>query len=524
MSVTPYYRQTNRSILRADPLEALLANAALLLDAQGCALDLVPQRGAPEGLILGWGMPLSDARQLVRWLRGRLDREARGDPVVLMVPAEQWPPSVARLGAPNDGEAVALRLADGVGSMGWLMGIGISGMTARSALAIPRQRAAILGQLTAQARAQLELRALREQRDQLESIFRFSGDGILTVDADLRITACNPALEQLLSWRAKDMQGRFYYDILRPEDPQGEPLGLARCPLVEAFATGSPVVAREMVIRSRDGQRIHVAVTTAAVYSDEGQVMSGVMNVRDVSRQHAQEVLTSNVVSVVSHELQTPIAIIKGYASTLSRPEAMRDEEGLRRRLGAIEEEADRLSHMVSNLLYASRIQAGGLAMEPAPLDVGVVLKSCVRRFRARGIRHTLRLRCPANLPLVMADRERIEEVVANLLDNAAKYAPQSRAISIEGHFTGEAVIVSVTDTGPGIPLRDQAHVFDRFRRLGDNADAQTGGAGLGLYICQAIVHAHGGQIWVESEVGRGSTFSFSLPRMEKAAVPMVIG
>src|SRR6185437_12064627 len=224
------------------------------------------------------------------------------------------------------------------------------------------------------------------------------------------------------------------------------------------------------------------------------------------------------------HELQTPIAIIKGYASTLSRPEAMRDAEGLRKRLGAIEEEADRLSHMVSNLLYASRIQAGGLAMEPGPLDVSVVLKSCVRRFRARGLRHTLRLRCPANLPLVLADRERIEEVVANLLDNAAKYAPQSRAISVEGHFTGEAVIVSVSDTGPGIPLREQARVFDRFQRLDGDLSPQASGAGLGLYICQAIVRAHNGQIWVESEVGRGSTFSFSLPRMEKAVVPMVMG
>jgi PAS domain S-box-containing protein len=509
---------------RVDPFDALLAHATLMIDSQGCVLDLAPQRGAPEGIILGWGMPQSDARQFVHWLRGKLDREARGPYAIVPVPAEQWPTSLARLGAPNDGEAVAIHLADGNGSLGWMACVGITGMASRLPLASPRQRAAFIGQLVAQVRATLEARALREQRDQLDSVFRFSGDGILTVDATLRITSCNPALESLIDRRAGEMLGRFYYDVLRTEDLQGEPLGLARCPLLEAFATGTPVVAREIAIHARDGQRLNVAVTAAAVYSDEGQVASGVLNVRDVSHQHAQEVLASNVVSVVSHELQTPIAIIKGYASTLGRPEAMRDPVALRQRLGAIEEEADRLSHMVSNLLYASRIQAGGLSMDPAPLDVGEVLASCVRRFRARGVRHELRLRCPDNLPLVLADRERIEEVVANLLDNAIKYAPQSRSIRIQGHFTGEAMIVSIRDNGPGIPLREQARVFDRFERIDGDLTRRASGAGLGLYICQAIVRAHGGQIWVESEVGVGSTFSFSLPRMERAAVPMVIG
>lgn len=251
--------------------------------------------------------------------------------------------------------------------------------------------------------------------------------------------------------------------------------------------------------------------------------MSGVLNVRDISRRHEQEVLSTTIVSIVSHELQTPIAIIKGYASTLSRPDATWSGEALRQRLTAIEEEADRLSHMVANLLYASRIQAGGLAMDPAPLDVGEVLASTVRRFRARGVRHNLRLRVSQNLPLVLADRERIEEVAANLIDNAVKYSPAMTTIVIEGRFTGEQVIVSVSDRGAGIALRDQERVFDRFQRAEGDLTRNTAGAGLGLYICQAIVQAHGGQIWVESELGHGSIFAFSLPRIERAQVPMVV-
>jgi PAS domain S-box-containing protein len=344
---------------------------------------------------------------------------------------------------------------------------------------------------------------------------------MLTIGSDLRITGANPALERLIGWQATEIQGRFYYDVLRMEDARGEPLGLARCPLLESFASAAPVVDREIVVRARDGQRLHVAVTASAVRSENGLVTSGILSMRDLHQHHAQEALASTVISVVSHELQTPIAIIKGYASTLSRPEAMRDPHGLQQRLLAIEEEADRLSHMVKNLLYASRIQAGALAIDPAPLEIGEVLHHAVRRFQARGVAHEIRLQM-TELPLVWADRGRIEEVVANLLENALKYSPSSRAIMLVGHATATDVIIRVVDGGAGIPLHEQSRVFTRFERLDDSSARQAGGAGLGLYICQALVRAHGGEIWLESDVGHGATFSFNLPRLEPAGMLMV--
>ncbi len=213
-------------------------------------------------------------------------------------------------------------------------------------------------------RQQQEVTRLRQENRQLSSILHFSGDGIVTVDEQLRITGFNPAMEQMTAWRTHEALGRFYYDVLRPHDFQRTPLGYNRDPLVHAIATGRAVTDQEMILLARDGQQVYVSVTAAAVRSPQGQPISGVLNVRDITRSREAEELRSTFVSVISHELQTPIAIIKGYASTLAREDAHWDAETVRERLEAIEEEADRLNHLVQNILYASRIQAGGLKME----------------------------------------------------------------------------------------------------------------------------------------------------------------
>jgi len=251
--------------------------------------------------------------------------------------------------------------------------------------------------------------------------------------------------------------------------------------------------------------------------------MNGILNIRDITREREQEEQRSTFISVISHELQTPIAIIKGYASTLARTDAMLDSEALHLRLLAVEEEADRLNKLVGNLLYASRIQAGGLQMEITPLELPPLIEGVVRRLQAKSPDISVTLDIPPNLPTVMADRDRIEEVLQNLLDNAIKYSPQRRVVTVTSRATGDEVIVSVSDTGIGISLRDQEEIFTRFRRIGNQLTRTTPGTGLGLYICHAIVEAHGGHIWVESALHEGSTFSFSLPRVEKARLPMVV-
>jgi PAS domain S-box-containing protein len=379
-----------------------------------------------------------------------------------------------------------------------------------------------IAQLAAGLRGALKAQALVKEQGRLAAIFKYSADGILTVDNALRIIDFNPAMELLTGWRENEVLGRFYYEVLRPRDLQGNEVGLQESPLLQALA-GNTVANREMFISARDGQLFPVRVTASWVRSARGEPMNGILNVRDITREREEEEQRSTFISVISHELQTPIAIIKGYASTLTRPDAAFEPASVHTRLLAIEEEADRLNKLVGNLLYASRIQAGGLQMEIVPLDLANLIEGVVRRLQAKAPDVTINLDIPSNLPTVMADRDRIEEVLQNLLDNAIKYSPRERVLWLSCRATGDEVIVSVTDQGMGISLRDQEQIFERFRRGRDSSTYSLPGAGLGLYICRVIVEAHGGHIWVESTLHQGSKFSFSLPRVEKAQLPMVV-
>lgn len=385
-----------------------------------------------------------------------------------------------------------------------------------------------IAHLAAGIRSAIKAQLLLKEQNRLSAIVRQSAEGILTVDTALRIVDFNPAMERLTGWLESEVLGRYYYEVLLPQDRQGKALGAQDSLILQAFASRENV-QRELTIAARDGQRFDVFVTASSVRSSKDEAIGGILTVRDISREREEEERRSTFISVISHELQTPIAIIKGYASTLALlaqandPDARLDPEMLRSRLQAVEEEADHLNKLVGNLLYASRIQAGGLHMDIMPLDLSSLVQKVALRLRVKNPDVTVRLDLAPNLPAVMADRDRIEEVLQNLLDNAVKYSPKQRVITVAAHVTSDEVIVSVSDMGMGIALRDQEQIFERFQRVGGNQARSTQGAGLGLYICRAIIEAHGGHIWVDSALHQGSTFSFSLPREEKALVPMVV-
>ena len=505
-----------------ETLRRALGHAVTLVEG-GAGVLVLPDEGdgdeagtqTPDGpRMLYWGLDRVAAQQLVALLaEDPTPAPLDGRPRVL-VKTDLWA-----------GEIAALTLGDLAGTAGEVYLLGQTGFSVRRPLSEPRHRQALIGELTAAVRLYQEMARLRQENRQLSSILHFSGDGIITVDANLRITGFNPAMEAMTAWHQHEVIGRFYSDVLLPRDPQGQPLGFERDPVVRAIETGKAVIDHELILLARDGEPVNASVTAAAVHAPGGQPISCVVNVRDITRSRESEELRNTFVSVVSHELQTPVAIIKGYASTLAREDAHWDTETLRARLKAIEEESDRLNHLLGNLLYASRIYAGGLKMERSELDLPEVTRSVARRFKARSPDLDISVRFPADFPLVRADGERIEEVLLNLLDNAVKYTPRDKParLRVRGRVTGDEVIVSVTDAGQGIALREQERIFGRFHRVDNTAARRTQGAGLGLYICRAVVEAHGGRIWVQSELGRGSTFSFSLPRDEKYQAPMVI-
>lgn len=226
--------------------------------------------------------------------------------------------------------------------------------------------------------------------------------------------------------------------------------------------------------------------------------------------------LKSDFVSMVSHELRTPLGLIKGYTGTLLQPDLVPDEATRREFLTVVDEETDRLTELVTNLLDMSRIEAGTLRMDPHPVELGRLLESSSARLRAREPARPLAVDVPARLPRVLADERRIAQVLDNLLTNAVRYSPAGKQIGLRARGVNGHVEVAVLDQGPGVPEDKREQVFDKFVRLDSDA-ASPGGTGLGLAICRGIVQAHGGRIWVERNADQGSTFAFSLPSAGEA-------
>ncbi len=214
----------------------------------------------------------------------------------------------------------------------------------------------------------------------------------------------------------------------------------------------------------------------------------------------------------MSHELKTPVSLIKGYASTLAREDANWDQATLREGLQVISEEADRLNNLINNLLDASRIQAGAFKLERTDVSIPRLAEKVVEGFRTQTTAHHFVLDFAGDFPLVVGDEERLRQVFNNLISNAIKYAPDGGEIRVGGWSDGTQVTVYVADQGIGIPPEEQGRLFQRFYRVDSSLRRQTQGAGLGLYLCRSIVEAHGGRIWLRSEPGKGTTVFFTLP------------
>jgi signal transduction histidine kinase len=227
---------------------------------------------------------------------------------------------------------------------------------------------------------------------------------------------------------------------------------------------------------------------------------------------HHSERLKTELLSMVSHELRTPLTAIKGFTTTLLRPHIRWSKEQQKDFLNNIDQETDRLTHLISNLLDMSRLEAGALNLEKSSYQVSEILDSVSCRLDAITQHHKLRVEIPATLPAVSVDKARVGQVLTNLVENAAKYSKKGRPIMVGAKTSGDMVIVNVSDKGEGIPSDLLNKVFERFYQGDAVVAGRKDGIGLGLSICRALVEAHGGKIWVESEIGRGSKFNFSLP------------
>jgi PAS domain S-box-containing protein len=351
-----------------------------------------------------------------------------------------------------------------------------------------------------------------EERRALSAIIENSAEGVMILDAARRIQVFNRALVHMTGWDAGEALGRPAAEVLALHDRQDQPVDLPEPPARRTTTVESRAYVEGNLVR-RVGPPVIVGVTATPLYDDEEKLVRIILNVVDITRFRQAEELKSTFVSVVSHELKTPVALIKGYAETLRREDAHWDQDTMQDSLGVIAEEADHLTHLIDSLLEASRIQAGGLKLEPTDVSLARLAGKVVDAFRTQTGIHTFELDFGPDFPPVWGDPERLQEVLSNLVSNAVKYSPDGGTVWVGGRTDQTGVTVYVADQGIGIPPEEQARIFERFHRVESGLHRRTEGTGLGLYLVRAIVEAHGGRVWVESAPGRGSIFMFTLPR-----------
>ncbi len=353
--------------------------------------------------------------------------------------------------------------------------------------------------------------AVNTERLRLNALLEVSADGIMILDPELRIERFNAAFAALTGWPADEAQGRLYDEVIvwaRRTSPQ-----TLRQLAASGWPSDHPSLYVEGDLRRRNGSLVSVGITYAPLLTRRGKLLNIIAVARDISHFREADKLKETFISIVYHELKTPVAIIRGYAETLQRPEAQRDPALMEEMLAAIVEETDRLARLVDDLLDASRLQAGGLSLkEIGEVDLAAIARRVVERYRAQTTKHTLRLEFPPNFPLIRGDPRRLEQVLDNLVSNAIKYSPRGGEIVVRGEVRPAEVLISVQDEGVGIPLEEQDNIFQRFYRVEGPETRAVAGTGLGLYLTRAIVQAHGGRIWVRSAPGKGSTFTVALP------------
>jgi len=360
---------------------------------------------------------------------------------------------------------------------------------------------------------------LATEKELLSITLSSMSDGVIAVDADKSISLFNKVAENLTGYKSDDVEGKNLDEILRIVDEQTEsPLDN---PVDKALNSGRIESGSDRdCLVATDGTVRAVDVAAAPIRKSDETMVGAVMVIRDVSREREIDRMKTNFVSSVSHELRTPLTSIKAYTATILRdpkmPKNIRNEF-----LKVIDEESDRLTRLIENLLEVSKIESGAAEIEKQNVDVSAVINQAISTLQPLADEKYIRLKYePADeLMTLPADQTKISSVVTNLINNAVKFTPQYGQVTVKIERRGYELVISVSDTGVGIPKEALPRIFDRFYRVYRPGE-QIQGTGLGLAIVKKIVAMHNGRIKVESKENKGSTFTVYLPIAALSAAP----
>lgn len=373
-------------------------------------------------------------------------------------------------------------------------------------------------------------RRLQAERNRFEVTLSSIGDGVIATDVEGKVTFLNPTAEALTGWQKGLAYGKSIDAVFRIiNEETREP---AESPVARVLREGAVVgLANHTILISRNGNEYPIDDSGAPIRDLDGNLIGVVLIFRDITerrqaereraellrreqaaRAEAEEAnrLKVQFLGMISHELRTPLASIKGFATTLLAPDVEWDRKSQEEYIEIINQESDRLAELVEQLLDISRVQAGQLQVNPKPHALTAIISSARARLDTIVADHQFVTSVPDDLPPVLADEQRIAQVLVNLVDNAAKYSPKQTRITLSAAQKDDSVQVDVTDEGGGIPPEDRELVFEAFRQIHRRPTQK--GAGLGLAISKGLVEAHGGRIWIHEGTASGTTVSFTLP------------
>ena len=307
-------------------------------------------------------------------------------------------------------------------------------------------------------------------------------------------------------------------EVLTIHRADGREIALEQLSLSQELHQAEMVRAEEIILSVPDGRTVSTLVNCTPIQAEDGTIRSAVITMQDLAPLQELERLRTEFHGMVSHELRAPLTSIKGSASTLMESATQLDPAERREFYRIILEQAEHMRVLISDLLDASRIDAGTLSVSPESADVATLVERARSTFQIGGDRHTVVIDLPPDLPPVMADRQRIEQVMNNLFSNAARHSPGSTSIQVFARRDGMHVAVSFRDDGSGVAPERVPYLFQKYSGLeGNDRMSENAGTGLGLAICKGLVEAHGGRIWADSPgIGHGTCLTFTLPVAEE--------
>ena len=377
------------------------------------------------------------------------------------------------------------------------------------------------------AQAALVIANARRHRDEqraragLETLVNTSPVGVVVFDAGTGTASFvnREALRIVDGLRSPDQSPEQLLEILTFRRADGREVSLKDYPMAQALSSGETVRAEEIVIQVPDGRRVNTIVNASPIRSDEGDVASMVVTLQDMAPMKEQGRQRAEFLGMVSQELLAPLTSITGStAAVLDDPSPM-DSGEVRQFFGIVRWQADRMRHLIRDLLEVARIEAGTLSLAPEPTDLPFLVEQARASFLDRGAGNPVEVDIPPDLPQVAADRQRVLQVLDRLLSNAAGHSPEGSAITVTARLEDSHVAVCVADRGRDVPSQPLPLLFHRLSMVGSRGQSVAGGEALGLAVCRGIVEAHGGRIWVESGgPGAGSRYIFTLPVAEGGA------